>query len=822
MSSVSSANSALRSLQKAVAALNTTQSRLSTGFKIEGAKDNAAYWSISTGMRSEGKSLSAVKDTLNLGAATVATAYQGLNSAREVLDTLKAKLTAAEQPGADRGALQSEIAALQQQLRAIAGTATMSGENWLAVDSSSATYAATREIVSSVGRDGSGAVTIGTIKVDAGRLALFDRAQPSGGGVLGRSVALQDASGRNLSNGGRRETVGNRIDAGLTAATGSSAGYPASLNVMNMGVKSGSAAVAELRSDLGGDPSTIMQVSQSDGFNLNTGEGRLPKPGYNRFTLEAYDNGGNRIIFNEYYQYYVGAPLSSMVSRFMYDNYAYNDNIKLTVSGNIVTASYDTRYISSVTAAGLPKPSQTVAFHITTPGSSVPATSASLNSSLSAIGIADGDVITVSYRLGPSGAVQTHDVTVADAATFDNAAFTAAWGTVPDVTVAAGSGSDVTFTHSGVTGAASQFTLTDVVVRSSAATGSVIKNIDPLGGITGSKAASVKTGILTWPGGLAASDRVSVKLAGVASLYTVAAGASLDDFVANLNTAFAGAYAASHTAAGELVLTAGTTGAGSSVAVESIAFADASGVAKAVTTTGLGLVVQPPSLTSGAFSAFTLDANDALSFSLQTGADPAREVRIDQALVNTVLGVEAEGAVASAADYKRVMDAALAKAGVSGVTTSLGSSPADADKLSFTGQLGQPLTIGAVTVSQGGPTMSVDRLDVSDTALAALGVASGDDRNKVLAAYLGVVNSAISGVTASAAYLGTVAARIDAQKSFTDTLLDSIDEGVGALVDADMDAESTRLQALQVQQQLGVQALSMINRSARDVLRLFR
>ncbi len=64
--------------------------------------------------------------------------------------------------------------------------------------------------------------------------------------------------------------------------------------------------------------------------------------------------------------------------------------------------------------------------------------------------------------------------------------------------------------------------------------------------------------------------------------------------------------------------------------------------------------------------------------------------------------------------------------------------------------------------------------------------------------------------------------RIDMQKDFVSKLMDSIDRGVGQLVDADMNKESTRLQALQVQQQLGVQALSIANGSTQSILSLFR
>jgi flagellin len=52
--------------------------------------------------------------------------------------------------------------------------------------------------------------------------------------------------------------------------------------------------------------------------------------------------------------------------------------------------------------------------------------------------------------------------------------------------------------------------------------------------------------------------------------------------------------------------------------------------------------------------------------------------------------------------------------------------------------------------------------------------------------------------------------------------MDSIDRGVGQLVDADMEKESARLSALQTQQQLGIQSLSIANSNAQNILTLFR
>ena len=84
------------------------------------------------------------------------------------------------------------------------------------------------------------------------------------------------------------------------------------------------------------------------------------------------------------------------------------------------------------------------------------------------------------------------------------------------------------------------------------------------------------------------------------------------------------------------------------------------------------------------------------------------------------------------------------------------------------------------------------------------------------------IETALGSMSTAAAELGASKARIDLQKDFVSKLSDSIDRGVGQLVDADMNKESTRLQALQVQQQLGIQALSIANGNTQSVLSLFR
>ncbi len=89
-------------------------------------------------------------------------------------------------------------------------------------------------------------------------------------------------------------------------------------------------------------------------------------------------------------------------------------------------------------------------------------------------------------------------------------------------------------------------------------------------------------------------------------------------------------------------------------------------------------------------------------------------------------------------------------------------------------------------------------------------------------AMIRVVDSIMTSLTDAAADLGAVNSRINMQDKFVSSLMDAIDKGVGRLVDADMSEESTRLTALQTQQQLGIQALSIANSNSQSILALFR
>ncbi|MBU1211168.1 MAG: flagellin [Alphaproteobacteria bacterium] len=193
------AMTALQSLNQTNKNMLETQQRIATGLRVGEAQDNAAYWSMATTMRSDNRSLSTVNDALGLGAATVDVAYTAINSAIDVADEMKAKLVAAREPGVDRVKVQSEIDALQDQLRSIASSSSFTGENWLSVDNGqdgagTYTYADSEEVVASFTRTNN-AVSVGTISIDVSNTYLFNSNTDGQGGAAGSGAATEGQLG---------------------------------------------------------------------------------------------------------------------------------------------------------------------------------------------------------------------------------------------------------------------------------------------------------------------------------------------------------------------------------------------------------------------------------------------------------------------------------------------------------------------------------------------------------------------------------------------------------------------------------------------------
>jgi flagellin len=122
---------------------------------------------------------------------------------------------------------------------------------------------------------------------------------------------------------------------------------------------------------------------------------------------------------------------------------------------------------------------------------------------------------------------------------------------------------------------------------------------------------------------------------------------------------------------------------------------------------------------------------------------------------------------------------------------------------------GNTITVAGANIGLGGTIVTVAA--ASDVASSATALTS-----------LGLVNTSITNLGTQLTTWGAGSKRLEAHKRFVSKLQDALNSGIGGMVDADLSKESAKLQATQVKQQLGIQALSIANGSAQSLLSLFR
>jgi flagellin len=120
-------------------------------------------------------------------------------------------------------------------------------------------------------------------------------------------------------------------------------------------------------------------------------------------------------------------------------------------------------------------------------------------------------------------------------------------------------------------------------------------------------------------------------------------------------------------------------------------------------------------------------------------------------------------------------------------------------------------------------TVAAEDLSLGGTVLGtSLGAHASIGTQTTATKMISTLTTAIASVGAALGKLGTGSTALDTHKTFISKLQDSLDAGVGNLVDADLAKESATLQSLQTKQQLGIQALSIANQSSSTLLSLFR
>ena len=139
------------------------------------------------------------------------------------------------------------------------------------------------------------------------------------------------------------------------------------------------------------------------------------------------------------------------------------------------------------------------------------------------------------------------------------------------------------------------------------------------------------------------------------------------------------------------------------------------------------------------------------------------------------------------------------------------------------GSVAPPTTIAALADDSGSSKLTVQAQDMSlNGTILNLGTTASIGTQTIATPMIATITAAIANVSTSLSKLGTGSKSLSSHLTFIGKLQDSIDAGIGNLVDADLAKESAKLTALQTKQQLGVQALSIANQMPQSIMSLFR
>ena len=181
-----------------------------------------------------------------------------------------------------------------------------------------------------------------------------------------------------------------------------------------------------------------------------------------------------------------------------------------------------------------------------------------------------------------------------------------------------------------------------------------------------------------------------------------------------------------------------------------------------------------------------------------------------KALAGSQAGLTASAQAALAADFAQLRDqitSIIANAVFDGANMIQGT-PNNAVALGDSAG-GNTITVNGASLALGGAVVTVTGTSAVDSAANATTA-------------LGLVNTSITNLGTQLATWGAGAKRLEVHKTFIGKLQDALNNGIGAIADADLAKESAKLQALQTKSQLGIQALSIANSSSQSALSLFR
>jgi flagellin len=236
-----------------------------------------------------------------------------------------------------------------------------------------------------------------------------------------------------------------------------------------------------------------------------------------------------------------------------------------------------------------------------------------------------------------------------------------------------------------------------------------------------------------------------------------------------------------------------------------------------------GSALLTDALTGGAGTG--VDVGDTISFSLTGGSAPVYTVQVTANM--TINDFVTQVSQASGGDIVASYNATTGEFtyATDAAYTGLAIATDDGSGSGFTGAavgVGETYSATLSTTGDNAYTVSGFDFSLSTGILSSIATADIGASTTNATATSTAINTAISTLNQNLATLGSQAKALDVQNDFLSKLSDTIEAGIGNLVDADLAKESARLQSLQIKQQLGAQALSIANQAPSLVLSFFR
>lgn len=775
-----SAQVALATLRNINKNLASVQQQISTGKSVANARDNAAIFAVATTIESDAESFKAISQSLSLGNSTVNVARVASEQITTILRDIKDLTVAAQEENVDRATIQKDVSRLIDQVNSIVGAAQFNGLNLVAGKGDV-------DFLSSIDRS-AGTVTPSTIEVSRQNLQ-------TNVGTLGTGPAV---GALNIATGG--EVTGSAASGSINAGIAGVAADPAVGLLTLTGAARASDATLTLTGPNQANTNATVTFSDPGATVLGSGNTVSLTIGGQTYTATEGQNGVTTL-----------------------DNAL--DRISTLITANTpalpsgVTVSFDNaNNIFTVTNANL----STVG--LSAGGTQSAATTiggdfggGNINAAAPAGRLLSGDRVTVvvgsqsfsaDYSVGNS--ITNIDQALANIATQINNAAAAPGSLVSNVAATAGNGATNTATLRLVNDRNEALAFSVAVTNgANPAVGpfsSAVAGAYSNGSVNAKSASNLNTG-----------EQVEVTVGG--NTFTVAANGTtitnIDQAVAqiatNIGSTINGVSVAAGSGTSNSTTLELTNRNGSSVAFSARVLTAGNNAINTFTTTLTGEQAGGATVNAGVL-AVAADPTEA-SFTLSNATALVNGDGFRLSIAGRNLDFVFDGATTVSNAASSIVNQ-INQAKITGVTATLGNNGsfsvanATASSVAFTTSTASDGTAaGGLSVLNG---FSVDP------------TGTGAEKDAALTARLADIETAIQASTGAAATFGSAQKRFDIQEDFVTSLIDSLRLGVGALTEADIEEASARLQSLQVQQQLGIQALSIANQQPQAILALFR